>query len=106
MSTMFQPAFFSRNIFWMGNGGRGGRAFTGGEPEPYRYCDPAMEPCPLPLVSPVAYPPAGAFVMSQQAAAPQAAPAAPPAPAQAGPHPLIIGVGAAAVAGLLILVLR
>lgn len=38
----------------MGNGGRGGRARGYMQDEGAdRYCDPAMEPCPLPLVSPL-----------------------------------------------------
>jgi hypothetical protein len=70
MSSMFQ-AGFNRNLFWMGNGGRGGRAVGFGEAEwPYRYCDPSMEPCPTPFVGPVAYPPVGAFAMGQTSVSP------------------------------------
>src|SRR5204863_1105099 len=55
--TMFQ-AGFNQDFFrtrQIGNGGRGGRAFTyeWDRDEVYRYCDPALEICPLPLVSPV-----------------------------------------------------
>lgn len=57
MRTMFQMGF-NQNMFWMGNGGHGGRSTTwGGEPGPYRYCDPSMEPCPEPLVGPVGFGP-------------------------------------------------
>lgn len=37
----------------LGNGGRGGRAFTYHDEGDYRYCDPSMELCPLPIVGPV-----------------------------------------------------
>src|SRR5262249_670775 len=53
MRSMFQMGF-NPGFFWMGNGGRGGRSTAyGNDWEPYRYCDPSMEPCPTPFVGPV-----------------------------------------------------